>query len=127
MHEISMEQYRLTDQITRLRKTITALAALCSETAFADALGITEACLEVMTAEKGTVSTQAVLSRLESIGFDLPGQKNAAASAHSVLTRLADKGKIQKIVAENGNVTWRGPNYDFDYDNQGITDEDIPF
>ncbi|WP_188757550.1 hypothetical protein [Edaphobacter acidisoli] len=116
----------MTDQIARLRKTITALAALCSEKPFSDELGITEACLEVMTAEKGTVSTQAVLRGLESIGFDLPGQKNAAASAHSVLSRLAEKKKIEKIVDGNGNVTWRGPNYDPKSD-EGITDDDIPF
>ncbi|MDW5267370.1 MULTISPECIES: hypothetical protein [Acidobacteriaceae] len=125
LNEIQLEQYKLTDQISRLRKTITALAALCSEKPFTDTLGITEACLEVMTVEKGSVSTQAVLHKLESIGFDLPGQKNAAASAHSVLSRLAEKKKIDKIVDGAGNVSWRGPSYDPKSDE--ITDDDIPF
>jgi predicted transcriptional regulator len=126
LRAINLEQYELTDAVTRLRKTITALAALCSEAPFSDALGITESCLEVMTAERGSVSTQSVLRTLESIGFDISGQKNAAASVHSVLSRLAEKGKIQKITDEaGGGVTWRGPNYDPQTDE--ISDDDIPF
>jgi hypothetical protein len=124
LNEINLEQYELTDEVTRLRKTITALAALCSEAPFSDALGITESCMEVMTAERGSVSTQSVLKTLESIGFDISGQKNAAASVHSVLSRLATKGKIQKI-EDGGSVTWRGPNYDEKSDE--ISDDDIPF
>jgi len=124
--DINLEAYKLTDEISRLRKTITALAALCSEAPFSDVMGITEACVEVMTAERGTVSTQSVLKALESIGFDISAQKNAAASVHSVLTRLSEKGKIEKISDEGvGSVTWRGPNYDPKTDE--ITDDDIPF
>jgi predicted transcriptional regulator len=62
------------------------------------------------------------------MGFDLSSQKNPAASVHAVLTRLAEKGQIKKITDDNGEVTWRGPNFDEDYAQQmEISDDDIPF
>lgn len=77
-----------------------------------------------MTVERSEVSTQSVLRSLESIGFDISSQKNAAASVHTVLTRLAEKGKIEKVAGkDSGTVLWRGPNYD----PQSISDDDIPF
>lgn len=120
LREIQRREYRLKDELSRLRKTITALAAMCSESPWADALGITDSCMEAMTVELGEVSTQDVVGRLESMGFDFSSQKNPAASVHAVLTRLADKAKITKITDDSGAVAWRGPNYDPDYD-------EIPF
>jgi len=116
LREITSEQQRLNDEISRLRKTITALAAQCSESPYIDSLGITDACIEVMASFKETVNTQDVLRGLEEIGFDLSNQKNAAASVHTVLTRLAAKEKITKV-EEDGSVSWRGPNYDEAWDN----------
>lgn len=126
--EVENRAYWLKDDLSKLRKTITALAAMCSESPWSDALGITDSCMEVMTVEKVEVSTQDVVRRLETMGFDLSSQKNPAASVHSVLTRLAEKGKIEKKTDEGGAVTWRGPNYDEEYaKSTGITDDDIPF
>jgi predicted ATPase len=121
---ITRETYELNDEIARLRRTITALAAMCSESPWTDALGITDSCIEVMEAETEEVSTQDVVKKLEGMGFDLASQKNPAASVHAVLSRLAEKKKIEKITnADNNAVTWRGPNYaPFD-----ISDDDIPF
>jgi hypothetical protein len=120
--------YWLKDDLSKLRKTITALAAMCSETPWSYALGITDSCMEAMTVERATVSTKEVTQRLESMGFDLSSQKNPAASVHAVLTRLAEKGQIKKITDDNGEVTWRGPNFDEDYAQQmEISDDDIPF
>jgi len=71
-------------------------------------------------------STQEVVKMLEDMGFDMASQKNAAASVHSVLSRLADKGRIQKITdEETRTVSWRGPSYDPKF--LEISDEDIPF
>jgi hypothetical protein len=77
-----------------------------------------------MDAETEEVSTQDVVKRLEGLGFDLASQKNPAASVHAVLSRLAEKKKIEKITSEDNNaITWRGPNYaPFE-----PSDDDIPF
>ena len=118
--DIESEAYWLREEMGKLRRTITALAEMCREAPWTDAMGITDACTEVMTAEKGTVSTQDVLRSLEAIGFDLSSQKNAGASVHSILGRLAEKGKIEKIDATDAEggavVKWRGPSYDEEYD-----------
>jgi hypothetical protein len=130
--DISLEKFELDNEVVRLRRTITALAAMCSESPWTDELGITETCTEVMQSEKGEVSTQEVVKKLERLGFDLASQKNPAASVHAVLSRLAAQGKIEKITNEekNGVVTWKGPNYapPDDYAQSAeISDDDIPF
>lgn len=124
--DLETKVFWLKDDISKLRKTITALAAMCSESPWADALGITDSCMEAMTVERGEVSTQDVIRKVEAMGFDLSSQKNPAASVHSVLTRLANKGKITKIEDEAGAVSWRGPNYE-EAGATEITDDDIPF
>ena len=126
LDQITRESASLRSDIFRLRKTITALAALCSESPGFDTFGITEACIEAMEVILHTASTTDVVSNLESMGFDIASQKNAAASVHTVLSRLADKGKIKKI--DNGEevVGWRGPNYDAEID-QIMQSGDVPF
>ena len=119
--EIAHEAYLLKGEISRLRRTITALSAMCSESPGMDDLGITDSCMEVMQAEKGTVTTADVVKALEAMGFDLASQKNASASVHAVLSRLARNGKIQKVTDAETNMSWRGPNFDAKFD------EDIPF
>jgi hypothetical protein len=124
--QIKSESFHLNKDVSRLRRTITALSAMCSEDPVMDNLGITESCLEVMQDEIGTVTTADVVRGLERIGFDLQSQKNAAASVHSILGRLASKKKITKVIQDQeGNVAWRGPNYDETFDQ--INPEDIPF
>jgi hypothetical protein len=125
LQRLESQVYWLKDDLSKLRKTITALAAMCSEAPWLDSLGIGESCAEVMTIERGEVSTQDVIARLEAMGFDVSSQKNPAASVHSVLTRLATKNKIKKI-ERDGSVIWRGPNYDESLSTE-ITDDDIPF
>jgi hypothetical protein len=124
--EAEIEARKRKQEMSLLRRTITALAAQCSEEPWADPLGITETCSEVMETVPYEMSTQDVVKRLEEMGFDTASQKNAAASVHTVLSRLAEKGKIQKITNDDGKAAgWRGQNYDpkfFD-----ISDEDIPF
>jgi hypothetical protein len=117
--EIQMEQYDLDKDLVRLRRTITALAAMCSESPWLDPLGITESCSKIMEVEKAELTTQEVMKKLEDIGFDLSSQKNPAASVHAVLSRLAAKEKIWKIQKADDEVVWRGPHYD--------ADDDIPF
>lgn len=117
--EIETESYHLKKDISRLRRTITALAAMCSEDPIMDNLGITEMCAEVMEEEERTVTTADVVLLLEHRGFDIASQKNVAASVHSVLTRLANKGKITKVKIEEKDseaVAWKGPKHDPGYD-----------
>jgi len=126
VREMAVETARFNTDMGRLRRTITALAAMCSESPWVDALGITDSCMEAMENTPFEISTTDVVKTLEDMGFDLPSQKNAAASVHAVLSRLAEKEKIQKILAyDNKTVTWRGPNYDPKLNE--ITDDDIPF
>jgi hypothetical protein len=123
LEEIESESFRLSKDISRLRRTITALAAMCSEDPAMDNLGITDSCLEVMQLEQRTVTTAQVAKLLEERGFDLASQRNANASVHAVLSRLAGKEKITKITEEGTDaVRWRGPNYDEEWDRL-----DIPF
>jgi len=119
---IESEAARLKKDIAQLRRTITALAAQCSEDPQVDELGITEACSDVMERAWGQLSTQDVVKNLEELGFDLSSQKNVAASVHTILSRMAAKGKIEKVNSnENTPVFWRGPNY------AESSDDDIPF
>ena len=123
--EIEIESYDLKQDTDRLRRTITALAAMCSENPLIDRLGITESCLEVMEVKKTTVTTADVVRALEARGFDLASQKNASASVHAILSRLARKGKIEKVTEEGSDaVAWRGPHFD---PTVTIDDDDIPF
>ena len=72
------------------------------------------------------MSTTDVVKWLEDMGFDLASQKNAAASVHAILTRLAEKEKIKKIAGDDAkSVMWTGPK--FDPSIYEITDDDIPF
>lgn len=116
LDEIEKETRRVKSDISKLRRTITALAAMCSEEPMIDSLGITDSCIEVMREQDGTVSTMDVVKELEAKGFDLASQKNAPASVHAILSRLAGKGTIKKIEGDEGSVGWRGPNYDPDFD-----------
>ena len=127
LRKAQLEATNMTNKISKLRRTITALAAMCSEIPWTDPLGITDSCLEVMETSQYQMSTTDVVKALEEMGFELASQKNAAASVHSVLSRLADKDKIEKVTTDD-KVSWRGPNFDLDLYNQGIiTDDDIPF
>lgn len=122
------------DARAKLRRTITALAILCGESPYFDPLGITDSCMEVMANETQEVSTTDVLKRLDEMGFDLSSQKNPAASVHTVLSRLAEKGKINKVEDAN-TITWLGPKFSPPDEHFGadvsqqveISEEDIPF
>jgi hypothetical protein len=115
LDEIDMEQRKLNTRVAKLKRTITALAAMCGVPGV-DSLGITDAVTEVMNDAMGTMTTAEVVKGLDDLGFDLEGQKNAQASAHAILTRLAHTGKIQKIEEEGKTVAWRGPKYDPEWD-----------
>ena len=122
--EIAVEEYTLKQETDRLRRTITALAAMCSEDPLIDRLGITDSCMEVMEVRRTTVTSADVVRSLELRGFDFSSQKNAPASVHAILSRLAKREKIQKIVEEGSNtVKWRGPNYDPQVE---LDDDDMP-
>ena len=115
LRKIRAEAAELEDEIGRLRRTITALSALCAESPGLDPLGITDSVAFVMEIAPGTMTTNDVVHALDSMGFDLATQKNAAASVHAILARLASAEKITKV-AEHGKVSWRGPKHDPDYD-----------
>jgi chromosome segregation ATPase len=114
LNDLNYEAHQLKDEIGRLRRTITALSALCTEEPGLDNLGITESCMEVMESQKGELTTSEVVMALDLRGFDIDSQQNPAASVHRVLQRLAFKNKITRVDGESG-VRWRGPNYDPNY------------
>jgi Cdc6-like AAA superfamily ATPase len=120
LDQIKYEEYILNKDIGKLRRTITALAAMCSESAGFDDFGITDAVAEVMEAEQSAITSAGVVQRLEALGFDIASQKNASASVHAVLKRLATKGTITKETTEKGGIVWKGPKFDPEY-------MDIPF
>jgi hypothetical protein len=124
--ELTAEVNRLNYELVRLRRTITALAAMCSEGTGFDKLGITDMCFEVMEDTPFSLTTQEVVDRLEDSGYDINSQKNANASVHAVLTRLAKSERITKV-EEDDKVIWRGPNYDEKIDKGIFDDEEIPF
>jgi hypothetical protein len=113
--EISQESHKLENEISRLRRTITALAAMCSESPGFDDLGITDSVMEVMETETSEVTSADVVEALSAMGFDLASHKNVQASVHAILSRLAHRGKIVKVVNEETKViSWRGPKYSDD-------------
>ncbi|MCC6990718.1 MAG: hypothetical protein IT181_17050 [Acidobacteria bacterium] len=140
--ELAGQQRRLAEEIANLRKTITAISALCSEEPGLDKLGITDAVLEAMNDVAYSYTTGEVVSQLEAMGFDLASQKNAAASVHAVLDRLAKRGKLTRVKHAKRNENgapweWRGPKYDADKDIEAgysykpgeipVPDDDVPF
>lgn len=113
LDEITAEAEDLRDDMNRLKRTITALASLCSEDPMMDGLGITEAVMEVMQSVNYTMTTADVIRNLEQKGFDLGPQKNANASVHAVLSRLSYRKTIVRIDDDDSKtISWRGPNYD---------------
>jgi hypothetical protein len=97
-------------EIGRLRRTITALSAICSEHSTFHDLQITVAVRQVMTEELGLVTTKDVVQRLEEIGFDVRSQKNPQASVHTILQRLATKDLIERV-DYGKTIMWKGPKY----------------
>lgn len=122
LRRLEEETDEVNDARAKLRRTITALAALCGESPYFDPLGITDSCMEAMAEEMREVSTTDVVKTLENMGFDFSSQKNPAASVHTVLSRLADKGKITKG-DDASTITWRGPKFG----KSEIPDKDIEF
>src|SRR5437868_3862633 len=76
---IEAEGRSLKEEVVKLKRTITALAAMCSESPGIDKLGITDACMEAMELFHFPVTTADVVIGLDSLGFDMESQKNAAA------------------------------------------------
>ena len=97
--------------VARLRRTITALAAMCSEPSTFDDLGLTDAVKEVMTKEPVLVTTTDVVQKVEEIGFDVKSQKNVQASVHTILQRLCKRELIQRVEDDGRTVRWKGPKY----------------
>ena len=123
LEQIEHETWTLQDDMAKLKRTITALAAMCTEDPGLDEMGITEACLEVMAVARGALTTAQVVEKLEALGFDTSAQKNGPASVHAVLGRLSvrQKDKIKKVTdSEDKLIRWTGPQFDPTYD-------DIPF
>jgi len=87
---------------------------MCSEEVDFASQGITELCKEVMNESEFELTTNEVVKAIEEIGFDLASQKNASASVHAILSRMAQRGEIQKITNQDNAVCWRGPKYDPD-------------
>jgi hypothetical protein len=117
LKDLADEQTKLGEEQDRLRKTITALAAMCSEDPGLDQLGITDSVMETMSFTPLSWTTGEVLAALEGKGFDVKSQKNPQASVHAVLARLAQQGKITRIANAKKNSQgnpweWRGPQYD---------------
>ena len=99
-------------EIMGLRRTITALAAICSEPSAFDDLGLTDAVKQVMVEEPELVTTTEVTQKLKEIGFALTSHKNAQASVHNVLQRLCTRELIQRVEDDGRTVRWKGPKYD---------------
>jgi len=116
---------------------------MCSEEPGIDKLGITESVIEVMATTPYSYTTSEVMYALENIGFDLSTQKNAQASVHAILTRLANKKKLTRVAnakkSPDGHPwEWRGPQYNTADDVEAgccwapgeeppLVDDDIPF
>jgi hypothetical protein len=151
MVALQIEKEALEETLARLRKTITALSAMCSENPALDQFGITDSVMAVMTDTPFSFTTGEVVNSLEAMGFDLSSQKNAQASVHSVLTRLANKGKLVRVANPKKNqqghpFEWRGPKWNRGRDvaagfcdldepaqqqneenEESLTEDDIPF
>lgn len=121
LQEAEKAHARLEQEIANLRKTITALSAMCSEEPGLDKLGITDSVIEAMSDTPYSWTTGEVVGALDGMGFDLASQKNAQASVHAVLARLAQKGKLKRVLNAKKNEhghpwEWRGPNYNAEQD-----------
>lgn len=103
----------LREEISALRRIVAGLSDYCG-VPNEKWIGLTEACSEVMAQQETTVSTNEVVKALEDMGIDMGAQKNASASIHAILTRLAKRGEIIKV-DDGKNVTWKGPKFDPDY------------
>lgn len=142
--DLAAEREQLELTVANARKTITALSAMCSADPGIDKLGITDSVIQAMNSTPYSYTTSEVVLNLEAMGFDIRSQKNAQASVHAVLARLARRGTLTRVTNAKKNpeghpYEWRGPMYNAETDiaagycwapgeePPGPTDDDIPF
>lgn len=85
-------------------------------------LGITDAIRTILRESQDRLSAQEVRRLLEDKGFDLSRYTSPMASIYKILGRLTDDSQEVEREKEDYKVFFR-----WKAENQGITDEDIPF
>lgn len=111
------------EEMVHLRRTVTALAALCGENV-EDSMGLTEAVRTVAPA--GSWFTLKMFkTQVEAIGVTLEDLKNPDASVLSVLSRLHASGELQTGKTKDNVRIWRKAQTEAPVEPPG--DDDIPF
>ncbi len=95
------------NEVIQLRRTVTALAALCGENV-EDSMGLTEAVRTIMKSRSDFVSLNGIKEQVEAIGVSLSDLKNPDASVMSVLSRLVASNELElgtkKVRTQAGNA-----------------------
>ena len=116
-------------RIARLRQGVIRLSAVCADSDDAPSqkevsqaiedgrrllqlsnktLGFTDACREVLRANKGWLTPRDVRSALIEMDIDLSGKSNPLASIHTTLKRLVKAGEVAVLPTSTGSVyMWR--------------------
>ena len=117
----------------RLRRAVTALAAICGEN-IEDSMGLTEALRTVFDRSTAWRNLHQIKMQVEALGASLSDLKNPDASVMSALSRMVSGDElqlgVQKFKQPNGTTSdskvWRtAPEPEPDPD--PTTDDDIPF
>ena|SRR5271157_303491 len=106
------EQERIEGRILSLRKSMNALAQLIVEGGGKEPVGqivdasLTEDIRKVMTASWPPLTTSAVKSELEKLGWDLSQHSNPLATINAILNRLHEQGFVTETMS-GGRKAWQ--------------------
>lgn len=128
-HRVTLETElgEVQTQIRHLQEIISHLEPLAGHRDWLDdysKLGFTDAIREVLKDKAMQVTAQGISEALKAGGFSLDGYTSPMQSIYKILSRLVKDGQVIRNTDEDGrsiSYQWKKE------DDQGITDEDIPF
>lgn len=101
------DQEELEQRIMELRRTVSALSALCGETFNEDdEFGLTDSIRMALKTHGGALNAQQVKNRLEQLGFKTDST-NLLASVHTILKRLALRGEVDDSGQTDNKTAYR--------------------
>ena len=117
--DLEIQREAIEKRIGQIKRTIlateplaieaTRLQGIGSDAAMAEiqAMGITDACREVLRSAGKSLAPLEVRDALVARGVDLSAQSNAMASIHAVLKRLHEQGQVRVVTSKDGGTLYK--------------------
>jgi hypothetical protein len=117
--ELEIKREAIDTRIVQIKRTIQATEPLANDDhrlrglgsgatlAVFQAMGITDACREVLRSAQTALAPLEVRAAIVAGGIDLSGQSNAMASIHAVLKRLHEQDQVRIVTSKDGGTLYR--------------------